>query len=246
MDEETKTCCRCGQEKSVTEFSRDMRAKNKVKYLGACKDCINIGSRQFYQDHIKRERERKWKWHEDNPEYIKGWRERNSEHMREHDRLYYLEHREARLVSSSAYYQEHKEQQRQYNLEYRRGHKKEATANKLKYYRENREEVRARLKRWREKNPGKSQEYFHRRRALEMDAEGSYTAEEWLAILDKYGHKCLACGITENISVDHVIPLRKGGSNYPHNLQPLCVSCNSSKKNRYIEYRPDKQIWGFT
>lgn len=32
--------------------------------------------------------------------------------------------------------------------------------------------------------------------------------------------------------VDHVIPLSKGGSNYPTNQKPICKACNRSKNNR--------------
>jgi len=246
MDEETKICSKCGEEKQVTEFSRDYRAKDKIKYLAACKECMRAYSRQHTKDNAEHERERKRKWHEAHPEYIKGWQERNREHMREHDRLYYLEHREENNARSRAYRRENAERLKQYGRQYRLEHREECRIVEKHYKQEHKKETRARIDEWRRCNPGKTQEYLARRRALEMGAEGSYTADDWTAILDKYGHKCLACGTTENISVDHVIPLRKGGSNYPHNLQPLCVSCNSSKKNRYIEYRPDKQIWGFT
>lgn len=46
---------------------------------------------------------------------------------------------------------------------------------------------------------------------------------------DKLGNRCVACGATNNITIDHIIPLAKGGTNCIDNLQPLCHSCNSSK-----------------
>lgn len=57
-----------------------------------------------------------------------------------------------------------------------------------------------------------------------------------------YGTKCLACG-KEADCWDHVIPLSQQGSNAPSNLQPLCRSCNVSKKGLTTDYRPDQGRW---
>lgn len=40
---------------------------------------------------------------------------------------------------------------------------------------------------------------------------------------------CLHCASTKMLSVDHIKPLIKGGSNHISNLQILCRSCNSKK-----------------
>lgn len=49
------------------------------------------------------------------------------------------------------------------------------------------------------------------------------------AVLEKHGAKCKKCGSTDNIHLDHIIPVAAGGDNSIDNLQPLCRSCNSSK-----------------
>ena len=74
-------------------------------------------------------------------------------------------------------------------------------------------------------------------RARRAAAPGSFTAAEWRAIREKYGSICLACGQDGPLSVDHVIPLSKGGSNYADNLQPLCLPCNLKKGTRTLDYR---------
>ena len=48
-------------------------------------------------------------------------------------------------------------------------------------------------------------------------------------IMDKYDWTCQKCGATENLSIDHIIPVAKGGGNEDSNLQVLCRSCNSAK-----------------
>lgn len=52
-----------------------------------------------------------------------------------------------------------------------------------------------------------------------------------------YGYRCLRCGEQKTLTVDHVVPLTKGGANAICNIQPLCRSCNARKKTHSIDYR---------
>lgn len=52
-------------------------------------------------------------------------------------------------------------------------------------------------------------------------------------VFTRDGGICVLCGGNENLSVDHIRPVKKGGSNEPENLQTLCVPCNSSKGVRF-------------
>lgn len=91
---------------------------------------------------------------------------------------------------------------------------------------------------WYKKNPAKALAKIHKRRALVGDSIENYTAQEWLELCELYGHICLCCGRNDvPMTVDHVIPLSKGGSNGIHNIQPLCGSCNSKKGIKIIDYR---------
>ena len=52
-----------------------------------------------------------------------------------------------------------------------------------------------------------------------------------------YNQPCLFCNSKENQSIDHVIPLSRGGTHSIGNLITLCRSCNSKKSNKFmIEY----------
>jgi len=93
---------------------------------------------------------------------------------------------------------------------------------------------------WRAKNPELTQMYSERRRAREALAEGRYTASEWKALCAEYDYKCVKCGRQVPLTVDHVIPLSKGGRNSIDNIQPLCLPCNSGKKDRIADYRTGK------
>lgn len=49
------------------------------------------------------------------------------------------------------------------------------------------------------------------------------------AITARDGASCQPCGGTERLVLDHVIPIRWGGTNDLANLQVLCHHCNSVK-----------------
>lgn len=54
-----------------------------------------------------------------------------------------------------------------------------------------------------------------------------------LALIERDGYQCKNCDSQENLSIDHIIPLSRGGSDELSNLRILCKSCNSSKGDRY-------------
>ena len=94
------------------------------------------------------------------------------------------------------------------------------------------------LKRWREKNPDKAVLQTQRRRAFKVNADGYFTLGEWELLKKQYGYTCPSCGKKEpeiKLTVDHIIPLSRGGSDYVENIQPLCGSCNSKKGSKFKE-----------
>jgi ribosomal protein L40E len=48
----------------------------------------------------------------------------------------------------------------------------------------------------------------------------------------RHGKVCAKCGATEDITIDHIIPIAKDGTNDLTNLQVLCRKCNASKGAR--------------
>lgn len=63
------------------------------------------------------------------------------------------------------------------------------------------------------------------------------TDEDRAAIFERDGWKCLKCGSTEELTIDHVIPISKGGRNDPDNAQALCLNCNVQKGQGANDYR---------
>jgi len=101
----------------------------------------------------------------------------------------------------------------------------------------NREHLRAYGLAWFHQHPGKSVEYCERRRARQESSGEKITAEEWQSVLRQFDGKCACCGSCNDVSMDHVIPLSKGGRHAIENIQPLCRSCNSKKRTKEVDYR---------
>ena len=95
---------------------------------------------------------------------------------------------------------------------------------------------------WRQGNPEKVTAARHRRRARALDAEGSFTAAEFIALCEHYNNRCVCCGAEGSLTPDHVVPLSRGGSNDISNIQPLCGQCNSTKGIKIIDYRKGHKV----
>ena len=46
--------------------------------------------------------------------------------------------------------------------------------------------------------------------------------------------KCIFCKTTKNLTIDHIIPLSRGGTNALKNIQILCKTCNEKKGDKVI------------
>ena len=54
------------------------------------------------------------------------------------------------------------------------------------------------------------------------------------AVYERDGSRCLGCGTTDDLTLDHIVPWSHGGSDAEDNLRTLCRSCNSSRGNRGV------------
>jgi 5-methylcytosine-specific restriction endonuclease McrA len=61
-------------------------------------------------------------------------------------------------------------------------------------------------------------------------------------ILERDGFKCCACGATNCLEIDHIIPRSKGGATVEQNLQVLCADCNRGKGTKIPQNHPEQGI----
>ena len=53
-----------------------------------------------------------------------------------------------------------------------------------------------------------------------------------LRILDRDGWRCVLCGASSRLEVDHIQPLWEGGAEEDSNLRALCKSCHIARHRR--------------
>jgi 5-methylcytosine-specific restriction endonuclease McrA len=109
-----------------------------------------------------------------------------------------------------------------------KGRAKEAEYNKS-------EAKRKAQSRWAAKPEAKTivRANYRKRRARLLGAEGSHTSADIQTLFEKQKARCFCTAdLSVGYHVDHIIPLARGGSDGPDNLQLLCPPCNISKGAR--------------
>lgn len=112
-------------------------------------------------------------------------------------------------------------------------------ASALIWYHKHREECLVRTRLWQKANPERVRithaAAMNARRARKRQATGVHTAAQWFARVEFWGWRCRYCRVeldAFSLTKDHMIPLSKGGSEWPSNLVPACQQCNQHKRCR--------------
>ena len=130
------------------------------------------------------------------------------------------------------HYTRHAARIQQRNREYIRKNAKKVATYKRKYFEAHREDYNRNLRAWRTKYWQHHYiNHLEKRRALIRGASVSdLTLEDWIEVLEQYGYQCAYCKSTSRLTMDHIVPLSKGGPHTKSNIAPACRPCNSRKR----------------
>lgn len=144
-------------------------------------------------------------------DYARSWYLKNQDAVRAYRRARYATKREKLQSDQRAWYASHKDQVRIYD----------ATPSR-------REGRRRATRVWKMRNPDKVRLSNFLREWRAQRAPGTCSVAAMAARIAFYGNVCAYCGGPYE-HIDHVIPLARGGTNWPANLRPACGPCNLSK-----------------
>lgn len=242
-----KTCTRCGQSKSVTEFYK--RARSHDGLQAQCKDCKRSPEAREQQREAARRYNQTEKGKLKNRE-----KARRNFHDNPKTREYLITYEKKRRKRDPEFAQKSREYRREFTREWKKKHPDIAKESERKQHERiaNTPEIRAKYTEYQRnyrQERQKTDPAYHqhlmelaksgqsRRRTRLNNGGGSHTATEWRKLCAAYNHCCVCCGQQKPLTEDHIIPVINGGSDNIDNIQPLCDTCNKRKGAKTIDYR---------
>lgn len=201
---EYKTCSKCKQVIDLKLFAKNKATKSG--YGAICKSCFNARAREYNKRNPDKRLAREQKYHAKNPEKRKQlW---------------------------AAYYAKNKKVLLEKQKEFANRNPEVVRAKYRKYKIANREQIVKKNKNYRDKNPQMHRAALQRRRTKIRQSGICKISSKEIAKL--YSNRCFYCQSADKITLDHVVPISRGGRHSIGNLVAACSSCNSSKNNRFI------------
>lgn len=227
----TKGKCRCDECKRA-------HREAAAKYAAANRERLNAKKREKYAEDPEKVLAISRAWRERNPERVKEYdRQKYLKHrdrIREYSRVYYFLHREAFIAKAAKWRKENPERAREIAAEARRRDPEKHNARSREANRRAREadpqKLRDRFNAWAQSPRGRA--WFAANRARRRGVPFTEEAMAWIeSLVDPL---CTYCGKAAD-SIDHIVPVRLGGTSDRENLTPACMDCNRKKHAMSVE-----------
>ncbi len=98
-----------------------------------------------------------------------------------------------------------------------------------------REARRVEAQAYRDSHPGVCIAAKHRLRAKAVTAENLLSSTDWESVMSEQGGHCFYCHEAVPLTIDHKIPLSRGGANSRENVVAACLPCNSRKNKKTVQ-----------
>lgn len=167
-------------------------------------------------------------------EYIKRYREEHKEDIQERGREYYMEHKEECQKRTKEWQEKNRERMR----EYYEKNKEKVKAKFRQRYKNNPEMFCEKSKRYKKKDPegNRQRKQFEMYKLRGVEIIDKRLTRETLCLL--FAMTCGICGKVidkDDVTIDHIIPLCKGGNHVLENVQLAHRICNSRKGSKTMD-----------
>jgi 5-methylcytosine-specific restriction endonuclease McrA len=203
----SKCCTSCSTEKPPSEFGNHKIMKDGL--MTVCRVCVAAKNKAAYQ---ASKDERKVK-----------------------SAAYRARTKEQKAEAASRYRAANKEKIAAAQATYRSKNAEKLKAGKAEWYQANKESCAERSATWHKENPERHLVHTQNRRALKKQGDGRISQGLTARLLALQKGRCACCkGDLKELGrhLDHIVPLSKGGAHEDANIQLLCPSCNTSKRDK--------------
>lgn len=217
-----KLCSHCRVIKSLNEFS--VRNDRIGARKSRCKLCEAEYQRVRYAANAEKEKDRK-----------RAYREANAEKVKEQDRARREANPEKFRAQQRAYRATNPDKISHYNRTYRQNNLEKVKSLQQIWYIANFDKVSEQQRVYRQNNPDVIRAKSHRRRTRLKNNGGSCTGAQLRDLRITQNHQCAYCQRRVKLNIEHIVPVKRGGSSDISNICWACRRCNLNKGAKRLE-----------
>jgi len=212
-------------------------------------------NKRYRENNPEKMKESRKKWRESNTnkikEYAKKWRENNIEKVRKTSKKWAINNSKKAKEIGKKWREDNPKRIKELSKKYYEKNLERIKEKNKEWCKNNIDRKKKLVKMWQKNNPDRIRDYCRKRRALRKGTFSENIDEK--QVYEKYNWLCQICykKIKKNlkwpnpmsISIDHIIPLAKGGNHILNNVQPAHLICNISKGDRIFEILREAKIY---